>query len=142
MTRICDVMHKGVIFCYNNDSVKEVARIMDENQIRGVVVIDETGDVWGLISNTDLLHYYDDNIEKLKAEDIMKHYKIDVDPLWPIEKAIEIMKKNRFEHLIIVDPNAGPKRPVAILTIYDIVQYMSSLNVGRYEQVLKKQSEY
>jgi CBS domain-containing protein len=139
MTRICDVMHKGVIFCYNNDSVREVAKIMDENQIRGVVVIDDSGDVWGLISNTDLLQYYYDDIDTLKAEDIMKPYKIDVDPLWPIEKAIEIMKRNKFEHLIIIDPNAGPKRPVAILTTYDIVQYMSSLNMGKYEQILKQQ---
>jgi CBS domain-containing protein len=132
-------MHKGVIFCYNNDSVREVAKIMDENQIRGVVVIDDSGDVWGLISNTDLLQYYYDDIDTLKAEDIMKPYKIDVDPLWPIEKAIEIMKRNKFEHLIIIDPNAGPKRPVAILTTYDIVQYMSSLNMGKYEQILKQQ---
>lgn len=135
--RICDVMHKGIISCFYNDSVRDVARMMHENNIRGVVVIDDTGDVWGYISNKDLINYYYNDVDKLTAEDIMRPYKIDVDPLWPIEKAIELMKKNRFEHLIIVDPNAGPKRPVAILTSYDIVQYMSGLNVGRYEQVMK-----
>ena len=137
MTRICDVMHKGIISCFYNDTVKDVAKIMQENNIRGVVVIDETGDVWGYISNKDIIHYYYNDIDKLKAEDIMRPYKIDVDPLWPIEKAVELMIKNKFEHLIIIDPNAGPKRPVAILTSYDIVQYMSGLNVGKYEQVMK-----
>lgn len=141
MTRICDVMHKGVIFCYNNDSVRDVAKIMDEHHIRGIVVVDDTGEVWGHISNTDLLHYYHENIDKLTAEDIMRPYKIEVDPLWPIEKAIKIMKKNKIEQLIIIDPNAGLKRPVAILTSYDVVQFMSGLNTGRYEKVLKLQNE-
>ncbi len=141
MTRICDIMHKGIFVCYTTDSVREVALIMHENNIRGVVVVDDTGDIWGYISNKDLVNHYYDNIDILKAEDIMRPYKIEVDPLWPIEKGIEIMIKNKFEHLIIIDPNAGHKRPVAILTSYDIIQYMSGLNVGRYEQVLKMQNK-
>lgn len=137
MIRICDIMHKGVIFCYEDDTVIEVARILDENNIRGVVVIDEAGNAVGHISNIDLLNYYYSKTRRLKAGEIMKKYKIEVDSTWPIDKAIEIMIKNKFEHLIIVDPHAGPKMPVAILTSYDIVKYMSGLNLGKHEYVLK-----
>ena len=58
MVRICDIMHKGVIFCYPNDSVKEVAKILYENGIRSVVVIDESGEVWGLISRLEVTSVY------------------------------------------------------------------------------------
>ena len=135
--KICDLMHKGVIFCYPDDSAKDVARMMKENQIRSVVVMDETGEVWGLVSIMELLPLYNRNLDEIRAEDIMRLYQIEVDPQWSIEKAIEIMQKRKIEHLIIIDPHAGPKRPVGILTSFDIVQYMSGLKVGTYEQQLK-----
>jgi len=130
-------MHKGVIFCYPDDSAKDIAKMMKENQIRSVVVMDETGEVWGLVSIMELLPLYNKNLDEIRAEDIMRPYQIEVDPQWSIEKAIEIMQKRKIEHLIIIDPHAGPKRPVGILTSFDIVQYMSGLKVGTYEQQLK-----
>ena len=135
--KICDLMHKGVIFCYPDDSAKDIARMMKENQIRSVVVMDETGEVWGLVSIMELLPLYNKNLDEIRAEDIMRPYQIEVDPQWSIEKAIEIMQKRKIEHLIIIDPYAGPKRPVGILTSFDIVQYMSGLKLGTYEQQLK-----
>jgi len=135
--KICDLMHKGVIFCYPDDSAKDIAKMMKENQIRSVVVMDETGEVWGLVSIMELLPLYNKNLDEIRAEDIMRPYQIEVDPQWSIEKAIEIMQKRKIEHLIIIDPHAGPKRPVGILTSFDIVQYMSGLKVGTYEQQLK-----
>jgi CBS domain-containing protein len=135
--RIHQLMHKGVLFCYPEDSVKDVAMIMQENQIRAVAVVDETGEVWGVISVMELLPLYGKDIEAVKAEEVMRPYKIEVDPQAPVEDAIELMKKRKIEHLIIIDPHAGPKRPVGILTSFDIVQYMSGLNVGGFERFLK-----
>jgi hypothetical protein len=51
------------------------------------------------------------------------------------------MKKRKIEHLIIVDPHAGPKRPVAILTSADIVHYMSGVAFGRVEYQLRMHGE-
>jgi len=135
--KIHDLMHKGVLFCYPEDSVKDVVTIMHENQIRAVAVVDETGEVWGVISVMELLPLYGKDIEAIKAEEVMRPYKIEVDPQAPVEDAIELMKKRKIEHLIIIDPHAGPKRPVGILTSFDIVQYMSGLNVGQFERLLK-----
>ncbi len=135
--KIHDLMHKGVLFCYPEDSVKDVVTIMHENQIRAVAVVDETGEVWGVISVMELLPLYGKDIEAIKAEEVMRPYKIEVDPQAPVEDAIDLMKKRKIEHLIIIDPHAGPKRPVGILTSFDIVQYMSGLNVGQFERLLK-----
>jgi CBS domain-containing protein len=141
MLRICDIMHKGVIYCYLNDTAADVARMMYENQVRAIVVADENGEVWGLISNMDMIALNGRDLGAITAEQIMKPYKIEVDPLWPVEKAVDLMKRNRFEHLIIVDPNAGPRRPVAIVTTFDIIQYMSALQRGEYLQMLKMGAE-
>ncbi len=139
--RICDLMHKGVIFCYPDDNIKEIAKMMHMNHFRSVVVIHESGEVWGLISMMDLIRYYGEDLEKITAEDVMRAYEIKVDPQWPIEKAIELMKSRKIEHLIIVDPHAGMKQPIGILSTSDIVRYMSQIKMGHYRHMLKLASE-
>jgi len=137
MKKISDLMQKGVIFCYPNDTAREIARMMDKNLVRSIVVVDDNGEVLGLISVMEVIPHYGKNLDRIQAEKIMRPYKIDVDPDWPIEKAIDLMKKWKIEQLIILDPNSPVKRPVGILTTFDIVQYMSGLAVGRLEQHLK-----
>ena len=139
--RICDLMHKGVISCYPNDSVKEIAKMMDQNQIRCVVVTDETGEVWGTISIMELLPLFGKNLEEIQAQEIMRPYKIEIDPQWSVQDAVQLMKKRKLEHLIIIDPHAGPRRPIGILTSFDIVQFMAGLNPGHFELQLKMHTE-
>jgi len=124
-----------------DDSAEVIAEMMAANQIRSVAVVDETGKVWGSVSMLDLLRLYGKELEQTKAQDVMRPYRIEVDPQWPVEKAIELMKKRKIEHLLIIDPHAGPKRPVGILTDFDIVRYMSDVEQGVYEQMLKIPSE-
>jgi CBS domain-containing protein len=137
MLRVCDLMHKGVTCCYPEEAVKSVAKMIQANQFRSVVVVHQTGEVWGLISILDLVRHWGEDLEKLTAEDIMRPYKIDVDPQWPVERAIEIMRNRKIEHLIIIDPHAGPKRPIAILTSFDIILHMSQIETGSYERMLR-----
>jgi len=141
MVRVCDIMHRGVIFCYPEDNLKTVATMIKENQLRSVVVMHESGEVWGLISVFEVIRYYGQDLTSLSAEDVMQPYKIVVDPQWPVEKAVDLMRKRRIQHLIIVDPHAGPKRPVGILTSFDVVRYMSSIQSGQFAQMLKMSAD-
>ena len=135
--RVCELMHKGVISCYADDTVRDVAKNMENNRFRSVVVINERGEVWGLITYMEMLPCHDKNLDALKAGDIMRPYRIEVDPQWSIEDAIRIMKKLRYYHLIIADPHVGTKWPVGMLTSFDIVKYMAGLKTGHFEQMLK-----
>lgn len=135
--RVCDVMHKGVIFCYPEDNLKTVVAMLKENQLRSVVVMHESGEVWGLVSLFDIIKYYGKDLSAISADQAMQPYKIDVDPLWPIDKAVDLMKKRRIQHLIIVDPHAGPIRPVGILTSFDVVRYMANIRSGNFSQMLR-----
>ena len=140
--RVCDLMDRDLIFCYPDDSVKEVVRMMKANQFRPVVVVHESGEVWGLVTRLAVIRFYGEDLERIRAEDVMRPYRIEVDPQWPIELAIDLMKRTKYEHLIIVDPHAGPRRPIGILTSFDIVRYMSGIETGHYEQMLKMPSEW
>lgn len=133
--RICDLMYKGVVCCNLRDTAREVAKIMAFHKIRSVIVVDEHAEVWGHIYIMDLISHYGENLDEIIAEDIMRPYKIDVDPLSPIKDVIELIIK--YNRLIIIDPNAGPKMPVAMITSYDIVQYLSGLNTGTHCHTIK-----
>lgn len=139
--RICDLMHKGVITCYAEDSAKDVASMMNDHQFRSVIVVNENGEVWGLITYREMLPHYGENLWKVKAQDIMRPYRIEIDPQWPVDTAIELMKRLRYYHLIIVDPHVGTKWPVGILTSFDVVRYMAQVEMGHFEQVLKLRRE-
>ncbi len=130
-------MDREVIVCNLDDNLKNVVVTMKANQFRPVVVADETGEVWGLISRLAAIRFYGKDLGQISAEEVMRPYKFEVDPQMPIEKAIEIMRRTRFEHLIIIDPHAGPKRPIGVLSSFNIVWYMSHIERGRYDQVLK-----
>ena len=134
-------MHKGVISCYAEDSVKDVAGMMNDHQFRSVIVVNENGEVWGLITYREMLPQYGKNLSKIMAQDIMRPYRIEIDPQWPVESAIEIMKRLHYYHLIIVDPHVGTKWPVGILTSFDVTRYMAHLEMGHFEQVLKLRKE-
>jgi CBS domain-containing protein len=137
MIRVCDLMHRGVLYRYPDDNAKVIAEMMVTHQVRFVAVMDETGEVWGSVSMLDLLRFYGKDLEHTRADEIMRDYRIEVDPQWLLEEAIKLMKKRKIEHLLIIDPHAGPKRPVGILTDFDIVRYMSDIKVGDFEQLLK-----
>jgi CBS domain-containing protein len=134
---ICDLMHKGVISCDAEDNVKDVARMMEDNRFRSVVVVNEKGEVWGIITYRELFPHYGKELTKITAQEIMRPYRIEVDPQWPVERAIELMKRLRYYHLIIVDPHVGTKWPVGLLTSFDVVRYMAQLEEGHFEQMLR-----
>ncbi len=137
MIKVYDLMHRGVIFCYPDDTAKQVAEMMVENRIRSIAVVDETGEVWGSVSRLDLLRHYGEDLETIKAQEIMRPYTLEVDPQWPIEQAIELMKKRRIEHLLITESYTVSRRLVGILTNYDIVRFMSAIEPGHYERLLR-----
>ena len=89
---------------------------MKANGFRPLVVVDGTGEVWGLISKLAVIRFYGEDLERIHAEDVMRPYTFDIDPQWPIEKAVALMKKTRFEHLIIIDPHADPNALSGILS--------------------------
>lgn len=135
--RVCDLMHKGVISCYPDDTVKDVARMMENNHFRSVVVVNERGEVWGLITYKEMVPNYESNLDALRAGQIMRPYRIEIDPQWPIEKAIEVMQRLKYYHIIVVDPHVGTKWPVGMLTSFDVVRYMAGIETGHFERLLK-----
>jgi len=53
-TRVQDVMTPDIIYCFEDQDVKEAARLMEENQIRRLVVLNRDKRLVGIVSLGDL----------------------------------------------------------------------------------------
>jgi CBS domain-containing protein len=122
--RVLDAMSRGVVTCRVTDSVREIAAIMLSNDVAAVVVTDERYDACGLITKTDIVRYYDEQLDDISAEDIMTLKLVTVAAGSSVVEAVRTMRDKRIHQLIVVTEGGLLRRPVGILTSGDIVTLM------------------
>lgn len=122
---IRDFMRRGVVTCGVDANAAEVARIMLDNDVSALVVIDERLNACGVISKTDLIGYYGKDLSLITAEDIMTSEILTVSPETLVHEAVQLMLERRVHQLVIVTKGGAHRRPVAIFTTGDAVALMA-----------------
>ncbi len=122
---IRDFMRRGVVTCGVGAAAVEVARIMLDNDVSALVVVDERLNACGVISKTDLIGYYGRDLSLITAEDIMTPEILTVSPDTLIHEAVQLMLERRVHQLVIVTEGGAHRRPVAIFTTGDAVALMA-----------------
>jgi CBS domain-containing protein len=122
---IRDFMRRGVVTCRVDANAAEVARIMLDNDVSALVVIDERLNACGVISKTDLIGYYGKDLSLITAEDIMTSEILTVSPDTLVHEAVQLMVERRVHQLVIVTKGGAHRRPVAIFTTGDAVALMA-----------------
>ncbi|MFH0774657.1 MAG: CBS domain-containing protein [bacterium] len=121
--KVLDVMTRGVVSVHLTDSAKEVARALVENKIHAVAVMDDNGDVIGVISEMDLLKVMDQDLDLTRAEDIMSSHLRSITPNSRLREAAEVMLGLKVHRLIVLHPEG--RRAVGVLSISDIIREMT-----------------
>ena len=123
---IRDVMHRGVVTCGVNANAAEAAKIMLDNDVSALVVIDERLNACGVISKTDLIRFYGKDLSLISAEDIMTSKMLTISPDTLVCDAIRLMLERRIHQLVIVTQADAHRRPVAIFTTGDALALMAN----------------
>jgi CBS domain-containing protein len=123
--KIRDVMHRGVVTCGVFDNAEKIARIMVDNQVSVLVVTDERFNACGIISKTNLMNLYGEDLSETIAEDIMSSNLLTISPDSTVESAIIIMKKHQVHQLVIIIHTCAQKRPAGIFTSGDVISLMA-----------------
>ncbi|MBI2179547.1 MAG: CBS domain-containing protein [Deltaproteobacteria bacterium] len=123
-----DWMHRGVITCRPDTPVDEVAKTMDAKDISALVVVDQAGDAVGVISRTDLVNArfiqpYLKHWRGMNAEHLMTKPVISVTPDIAIKEAVKLLRARRIHRLVVVEEQAGHKRPKGILSVTDLAKH-------------------
>lgn len=122
---VFDSMHREVIGCYPDTSVEEVVLRMQSRDVSALVVVNEVGEVVGLISRTDLVNArfaqpYFKHWRGMTAAHLMTRSVISVTPGTSIKKAAALLKEKKIHRLVVVDREGEKIRPVGILSVTDL----------------------
>ncbi len=123
-------MHRGVISCRPDTSLEEVARTMDSKDISALVVVNEAGDLLGVISRTDLVNArfvepYLKHWRGMNAEHVMSRPVISVGPDTPVVEAAHLLRENQIHRLVVVEREGKYVRPLGILSVTDLAKHVS-----------------
>ena len=123
-----DVMSRSVMTCTLETTVREAARRMAENNLNALVVVDElSGELAGIVSRTDLARVYEQNYESLTVDSVMTDEVETINPDIPVSAAVMIMMDRNVDRLVIMHPKPAPQRPVAVLSLSDVVRDIAGL---------------
>jgi crotonyl-CoA carboxylase/reductase len=120
--KVRDHMHKGIIFCAKSDTLEDAARIMIDNDVHAVVVIDNDKAV-GVVSQTDIVLARQgrspDETRSLKVGAFMTEGCATCHADTPLSTAITDMLRKRIHRLVVADEQ---DKPVGVLSMTDIVR--------------------
>lgn len=133
-------MCRGVVTCGVNATAAEAAKIMLDNDVSALVVVDECLNACGIISKTDLLRSYGKDLSLIVAEDIMTLEIITVSPETLVHEAVQLILEHGVHQLVIVTHGGIHRRPVAIFTSGDAVEIMAG-EAGRRSETQMRCSE-
>ena len=137
-----DVMSKNIVSVREGSDIHEVSRLLSENRVSGLPVVDEESRVIGVLSEADLLHMagiekghsFRDILKHILGEpfpkhrvgsivrDIMTSPAITTAPDADIREAAAILDEKRIKRLPVVDEN---NRLIGIISRGDILKALA-----------------
>jgi len=126
-THVEDYMTTDLFTVHEQESVEFVARLMDWQKIRHVLVEDEQHGLVGLVSHRTLLRHMAERKERpeggVPVSDIMVEDPISVSPDKPTLEAVQLMRKHEIGALPVVRED----QLVGIITEQDFIQIAGNL---------------
>jgi len=124
-TTVADVMAVSPVTIRSGASLTDAARLMDEYRISGLPVVDASGSLVGVLSQTDLARvrateYLWANWHGLAVRHLMSHPAETVHGSVALALAVQKMERLRIHRLIVVD-DRDEALPIGVLSLTDVV---------------------
>jgi CBS domain-containing protein len=127
---VADVMTTGIISCAPETPLRNVARLMSDHCVHGIIVFDygqeddETTELWGVVSDLDVVAAARGDIDARTAGDSAVTPLFTVTTDAPLERAATLLAESGASHLAALDPSTH--RPVGVLSTLDIVRAVAA----------------
>lgn len=125
---VAEVMTADPLVIPHDLSARDAARLLDFYRVTGAPVVDEDGEVVGVVSQTNLAHALTsapllDAWQGLMARDLMSAPAVTVRGGTLLDEAARLMEVNRIHRLIVT--GADGRTPIGIVTITDLVRELA-----------------
>lgn len=124
-----EAMTRGLVTVRASAHLYEAAQLMDVHRVHGLPVVDSTGAVVGVLSQTDLLrarvveHLWT-NLKGLAVRHVMTAPAITIPLHASLDDAAELMEQRRVHRLVVVGTDGVT--PVGVLSVSDLVHVMAN----------------
>ncbi len=117
--RVEDIMSTPPVTIDRRAKIREAARLMHDNKIGSVLVVDEEGKLLGIVTERDIVFACAEGwkAEEHEVWEIMTENPITIRPSDTIGIALEKMGETGVRHLPVVDEHG---RPVGVVAFRDI----------------------
>ena len=120
-TLVRDLMHRGIIACGLDDTVAHAAKIMIDNEVHAVVVMDG-GQAVGVVSQTDMVLARQgrtpEQARAMLAREVMTPGCATCDAGMLLSDAVSLMTGRRMHRLIVTEND----EPVGVISMTDVVR--------------------
>lgn len=134
---VSEVMNASVISVSEEAPLSEVIRLLGEHSISGLVVVDHSGQMVGIISQSDLVRSWREGsdyatVTNSPVSRYMTRDVISCAPHRPLSYAMELLNSHDIHRLVVCEPHYGGRfvtdrmMPVGVLTQTDIVRALTS----------------
>jgi predicted transcriptional regulator len=120
--QVRDIYHKGVILCKPDTPLQEVVRVMADTEIHAVMVSEHEGEPpVGVVSHTDAIAHYGEDLTAIQARDVMTSKVISISEDATVGEAARKLLESHIHRLLVVSEGGTP---LGILSTTDIVREM------------------
>jgi predicted transcriptional regulator len=120
--QVRDIYHKGVILCKPDTPLQEVVRVMADTEIHAVMVSEREGEPpVGVVSHTDAIAHYGEDLTAIQARDVMTSKVISISEDATVGEAARKLLESHIHRLLVVSEGGTP---LGILSTTDIVREM------------------
>src|SRR6187455_2994488 len=127
MKLVRDLMTVGVPTCKHDTPVRDIARYLLEHHIEAICVLDEDGHGIGVAGEQQLVSVYGrDNLDELRAEDIMIKGVPELGADIPLTVAAQMMKDKGIRIAYMMHNSAGIIYPAAFISYHHILRHLAA----------------
>ncbi len=101
--KVMDFLKKEPITISPNASLREAAKLMKEHGIGFLPVIDEEGNLVGVLSERDITYAFGEGRENSKVSEVMRKNVIKVREDDTVAMAARLLSEYGIRHLVVVD---------------------------------------
>jgi predicted transcriptional regulator len=124
-----DLMSVGVQTCSADAAITDIARLLLENDLEAVVVLDEDGQGIGLVGQDELVKAYaQDNYRDLSAEEAMTDGVPHLPPDIPLSAAAQLMQDKGVRVAYYMHNAAGIIYPASVISYRHFLRHMAANN--------------
>lgn len=124
-TPVGQIMSRKVISCALDSTIADVVRLLVEQKVHAVFVVDANDEPVGVVSQTDIVLARQgrtlEGTRALKARDVMTPGCLKCGPATPLHDAVTLMTRNRVHRLLVAEREGAHERMLGVVSFTDVV---------------------